>query len=147
MFSANNIDGVLLTKLKIIDTSGGDVLHGIRSDSPGFFGFGEAYFSNVELGIIKGWKRHREMTLNLMVPIGSVRFVIYDDRRKSPTNLMFQEVILSQKNYKRLTLPPMVWFAFQGKDERKNMLLNVASIPHEPQEVDQKSLDEIGFVW
>lgn len=142
-----NIDGVLLTPLEIIDTPGGNVLHGMKLDDPGYSGFGEAYFSIVESGIVKGWKRHRQMALNLVVPVGAVRFVIYDDRVVTTTYQMLQEVTLSKSNYQRLSVPPMVWMAFQGVDDQENILLNIASIRHDPREVDRKSVDEIPFVW
>ena len=100
------IDGVLLTQQKIINVSGGDVFHGVKVSDLGFDGFGEAYFSTIEFGAIKGWKRHRLMTLNLLVPIGEIKFVIYDDRPASTTNGLFQEVTLSPSNYCRLTIPP-----------------------------------------
>jgi len=144
----NNINGVLLTPLKIIDTLGGNVLHGMKLDDPGYSGFGEAYFSTIESGVVKGWKRHRQMALNLVVPVGAVRFVIYDDRLDSSTYRMYQEVTLSINNYyQRLTVPPMVWMAFQGVGGKENMLLNIASIRHEPNEADRKSVEEIPFVW
>ena len=74
-----NIEGVILTPLKKIIFPKGDILHGIKKGDDGYVDFGEAYFSTVNFGEIKGWNRHKEMTLNLVVPIGSVTFVIYDD--------------------------------------------------------------------
>ena len=136
----------MLTPLKIIDTLGGDVLHGLKQNDPGYAGFGEAYFSSVEAGTVKGWKRHRRMTLNLVVPVGAVRFVVYDDRPESPTCGVFQCVTLSTNNYQRLTVPPMVWMAFQGMEEG-GMLLNIASIEHYPEEADRKAIEEIAFSW
>lgn len=143
----NNVSGVLLSQLKIIDTLGGNVLHALKLNDPGYYGFGEAYFSFIEPSVVKGWKRHREMTLNLVVPVGAVRFVIYDDRQDSSTYQMFQEVTLSKNNYWRLTVPPMVWLGFQGIGNQENMLLNIASIQHDPNEADRKLVDEIPFVW
>ena len=143
----STIDGVLLTPLKIIDTPGGDVFHGLKTTDPGYDGFGEAYFSFVENGVIKAWKRHRRMTLNLVVPIGEVRFVIFDDRPGSASFQRFQEVTLSKDNYYRLTVPPMLWVGFQGRGEDGGMLLNIASIPHDPEESDRKSPTEIMFDW
>ena len=40
--------------------------------------FGEIYFSNINSLCIKAWKKHKIMTLNLIVPIGKVRFVFHD---------------------------------------------------------------------
>lgn len=141
------IDGVKLTLLKQIATSGGDVLHAMKNSDPGFVGFGEAYFSTVEPGAIKAWKRHREMTLNIVVPIGSIRFVIHDDREGSPNYGVFDEVVLSKDNYCRLTIPPMLWMGFQCIGNVTGMLLNVASIPHDANEVDRKKIDEFDFDW
>lgn len=144
---ASDIEGVLLTPLKIIDTPGGNVLHGMRQSDPGYEGFGEAYFSTVDAGAIKGWKRHHQMILNLVVPVGAVRFIIYDDRIKSPTYQIFQDVTLSIEKFQRLTVPPMVWMAFQGVSDSVSMLLNLANIPHNPNEVDRKLINEINFSW
>ena len=51
------ISGVLITKLKKIRDSRGAVFHGIRKSNEGFHGFGELYFSSVENGVVKGWKK------------------------------------------------------------------------------------------
>lgn len=143
----SNIDGVLLTPLKIIDVPGGDVLHGIKCSDPGYTGFGEAYFSMVEPGVVKAWKRHRKMALNLIVPLGTVRFVIYDDRQNSVSNGKYQEVILSRENYCRMTVPPMLWMGFQGVNKNTSMLLNIADIEHVPEEADRKVMNGIKYDW
>ena len=84
------IKGVEVSHLKIIDTPGGNVMHAMKKSSLGYVGFGEAYFSQIHKGAIKGWKRHSQMTLNIIVPIGSIRFVLINDFYK--TNSNFQEV-------------------------------------------------------
>ena len=141
------VEGVLVTPLKILDVPGGDVLLGMKASDLGYHGFGEAYFSSVDKGVIKAWKRHREMVLNLVVPEGAVRFVLYDDRQESTTFGKYREITLSRNNYQRLTVPPMLWMGFQGISEGTNILLNVASIPHHPDEADRLSLEEIEYHW
>ena len=139
------IDGVIITPLKIIDVPGGDVFHGMKAGDSGFAGFGEAYFSTVEFGVIKAWKRHQKMTLNLVVPVGEIKFVIYDNKNMGKES--FQEVVLSKDNYSRLTIPPMVWVGFQGISRESSMLLNIANIPHIPEESDKKEISEIIYDW
>ena len=141
------IDGVLTTPVKIISTAGGEVLHAMKQTDTGACGFGEAYFSMVEAGFIKAWKRHRLMTLNLVVPVGKIRFVMFDDRQGSQTEGLIESVCLSRENYLRLTIPPYVWMGFQGLGKRENMLLNIADIPHKPDEADRLDLDKISFDW
>ena len=139
------IDDVLITPLKIMQVNEGDVFHGIKSSDKGYVGFGEAYFSSIKPGQTKGWKRHQKMTLNIIVPSGEIQFVMFDDRNNSEGK--FQDIVISLKNYCRLTIPPMVWMAFKGLSNEKSLLLNVASIPHDPNESEVKKLDEIKYKW
>ena len=136
---------LIITPLDIIKVNKGDVMHAMKSHDPGFSGFGEAYFSVVSYNAIKAWKRHHVMTLNLVVPVGKIRFVLFDDRKES--NTQFQEVIISKDNYCRLTVPPMVWIGFEGLSDNGSMLLNIADIQHNPHEVDKKNIEQIEFNW
>jgi dTDP-4-dehydrorhamnose 3,5-epimerase len=121
------IKDLIITPLNIIAGIDGDVMHAIKKSDVGYNGFGEVYFSNIKHKSVKAWKRHKEMTLNLIVPIGKIKFVLYDDRVASEEK--FQEVIISKSNYCRLTVPPMIWMGFQGLEEGFSMLLNIANIP------------------
>ena len=139
------IDGVIITPLDIISTPNGDVLHAMKNNSKGFESFGEVYFSEIKPQKIKAWKRHRKMILNLIVPIGEVKFVMFDDRKINDSK--FFEVIISRENYCRLTIPPMIWVGFEGLAIDNSVVLNVASINHDPKEFDKKNLEEINFNW
>jgi dTDP-4-dehydrorhamnose 3,5-epimerase len=96
----------------------------------------------VNPGAIKGWKRHRAMTCNFVVPSGKIKVVIYDDRVN-----IFEEIVLSPNNYIRLTIPPMVWVGFQGLNENPSLLLNIASIIHDPAEAENKDINTIAYNW
>ncbi len=139
------IEDIILTPLEIINVPDGRVLHAIKQIDPGFNNFGEAYFSEIEPGKIKAWKRHKQMTLNLVVPIGEIRFILFDDRKGEVTK--FQEIVLSTKHYFRLTVPPMIWVGFQGSSRDNSLLLNIADLMHDPEEVDRKGINEIEFDW
>jgi len=109
-----SLEGVVLTPLKIIDVKEGSIFHALRASEVGFEGFGEAYFSQIHGGEIKPWKRHLKMTLNLIVIRGVIRFVIHDDRLGSGSYGQFREYRLGvAENYSRLTIPPMLWMAFE----------------------------------
>ena len=41
----------------------------------------------------------------------------------------------------------MIWVGFEGLSRNNSIVLNIASIPHNPLEVDRKNLDEIAFDW
>jgi len=139
------IKGLKVTPLDIIQTSGGNVMHAMKKSDTGFVQFGEAYFSNIEYQAVKAWKRHHSMTLNLVVPVGRVKFVILDDRMQDKPEL--QEVIISMENYCRITIPPMVWLGFQGLSKGNSVLLNIADMEHDPEEVDRKTITQIDYDW
>ena len=52
------MDGVVLTPLKQIKHPLGDLYHAMKKSDKDFSGFGEAYFSTVNQGCVKGWKKH-----------------------------------------------------------------------------------------
>lgn len=135
------MDGVTLTRLKQIQHTKGDVFHAMKKSDDGFDGFGEAYFSTVNQDDVKGWKKHTKMTLNLVVPVGEIEFVVYDKNSKE-----FFSVKLSKNNYQRLTVKPNLWMAFRGVGEY-NMLLNLASVEHDPKEAINIDLSEIKYEW
>ncbi|MDI6034450.1 dTDP-4-dehydrorhamnose 3,5-epimerase [Flavobacterium sp. LB2P84] len=142
------VEGVLLTPLKRIHHPMGDVFHGMKKSDAGYYGFGEAYFSTINCSDTKPWKKHFEMTLNFVVPMGEIRFVIYDDREGSPTNNHFFDVILGENNYQRITIPPRVWVAFNGVGTTYNLLLNLANLEHDPNEIERKeNLSDIPYAW
>ena len=142
-----DINDVLITPLKIISVPNGDVMHAMKSSDEGYENFGEAYFSTINSGDIKAWKRHIKMTLNLVVPSGKVKFVLYDDRQKSQSYGNYSEVIISGDNYCRLTVPPMIWLGFQGLYNKTSIILNIANIEHSPEEVEKKEIDQIFYNW
>ena len=121
--------GAVVTPLRRIANPKGDVYHGLKASEESFKGFGEAYFSTVVPGVTKGWKRHSLMTLNLVVPVGTIEFHL-----RSEDGSVFETVRLGEERYARLTIPPGVWVAFTGIGNSLNLLLNVASIAHDPEE-------------
>ena len=141
------IDGIIITHLKKIIHPKGDLYHVIKKSSDGYIGFGEAYISTIIKNEIKGWKKHHSMTLNLVVPAGAVKIVIFDDRNQSSTNGLFQEILLSKENYFRLTIPPKLYVAFQGISDSTNILLNIANIEHDPSESSNLELAKISYSW
>ena len=112
-----------------------------------FSGFGEAYFSKIDYNKIKGWTIHKEMTLNLIVPLGQVMFVIFDDRIKSNSRGNFNKIVLSNSNYQRLTVPPKLWVAFKGISKSFNLILNIANLKHNPLEMEKLPLNKIKYNW
>ena len=138
-----NLNDVLVSPLKRISTTGGDVLHAFKYFDAGFKGFGEVYFSWVEQGAIKAWKYHQRMTLNLVVPIGEVNFVFHLENQKNN----FRKESIGEDRYVRLSVPPGIWFGFQGGTFGQNLLMNLADMNHKPDEVLRKPVSFFDYNW
>ena len=132
--------GAHFTELARIETSGGEVMKALTSEEADFKGLGEAYFSRVNADSVRAWKRHSEMTVNVVVPVGHVRFVVVDGDS-------FQAFDLGpEHDYGRLTIEPGTWFGFMGGTDG-GLVLNLANIVHRPDEADGKELDEFNYDW
>ncbi|KJZ15951.1 hypothetical protein TW85_03450 [Marinomonas sp. S3726] len=134
-------DQVLITKLKVIQVEGGDVKHAFKSSEDSFKGFGEAYFSSIKAGHIKGWKRHTKMTCNLIVPIGTVKFVVGTEESG------FKHFVIGEGNHCRISIPPDYWFAFKGVSDVDSLILNISDIEHSETESIKCDLDTFKYNW
>ncbi len=107
-------------------------MHMLRADAEAFLAFGEIYFSTVYAGAIKGWHVHRRMQLNYAVPVGHIKFVLFDDREGSATRGETQEIFMGPDHYVLVTVPPLVWNGFKGIGTETALVANCASIAHDP---------------
>lgn len=143
------IDGLTVHPVRRIPDERGAVFHMLRCDAPHFTSFGEIYFSIVYSGVVKGWHRHHEMTLNYAVPVGMIKLVCHDDRPSSPTNGNTVELHVGELNYVLVTIPAMVWNGFKGEGAAPALVANCATIPHRPDEIDRLDpfSDVIPYDW
>ena len=132
------------TELSRIETSGGEVMKALTAEEPDFKGLGEAYFSRVNAASVRGWKRHNEMTVNVVVPVGHVRFVIAEE---SGNEVSFEHFDLGPDfTHGRLTIEPGTWFGFMG-GTNGGLVLNLSDIVHRPDEADGRDLDSFDYEW
>lgn len=136
-----NLLKVKTKELNVIDNANGDILHAIKSSEKEFLSFGEAYFSKIKYKKIKAWKKHKKMTCNLIVPLGKVHFVCFEDNKQ-----YFSETI-GETNYKRITIPPGIWFGFMGLEDPYSLILNIADIEHDPKEMNKIEMQDISYDW
>jgi len=129
------IDGVFIKSLKVFADERGKVMHMLRSDDAFFKQFGEIYFSVVNPGIIKGWKKHSKMTQHFSVPVGNIKLVIYDNREDSSTKGKIQEIFIGAENYQLVRIPPLVWYSFKAVGDSFALIANCPDLPHVDNEV------------
>ncbi len=131
------IDGVQVIPLKRIPDERGTIYHMLRCTDPHFVSFGEIYFSTVYPGIVKGWHRHRDMTLNYACISGRIKLVLHDDRPGSPTAGLTMERFLGPDDYSLVIIPPGVWNGFKGLSPPHAIVANCCTHPHDPSRSDR----------
>lgn len=137
--SEQAIDGVRVVPLRRIPDERGTIYHMLKRTDPDFTNFGEVYFSTVYPGVVKGWHRHKNMTLHYACVHGRVKLVIYDEREGSPTKGSLMEIFLGPDNYSLVVIPPDLWNGFKGMGSEMAIIADVIDILHE--EADSTRID------
>jgi dTDP-4-dehydrorhamnose 3,5-epimerase len=125
------IDGALVVPLRRIPDERGTIYHMLRATDPHFIAFGEIYFTTIYRGVVKGWHRHKEMTLNYACISGRIKLVLYDDRAGSVTRGAVVERFLGPDDYSLVRIPPGVWNGIKGMSE-ESIVANCSTHPHDP---------------
>ncbi len=143
------IDGIIIEPLKKIADERGKVLHMIRADSKFFVKFGEIYFSLVNPGFVKAWKRHKLMTQHFAVPIGEILLVTYDNRERSLTKGEVQQICLGENHYNLVRIPPLLWYGFKSISAVPALIANCTDTPHDPKETEKLECNDlrIPYKW
>lgn len=126
------INGVQVIPLARIPDERGTIFHMLKCTDPHFRQFGEIYFSTVYPGVIKGWHKHREMTLNYACIDGRIKLVLFDDREGSPTKGELMVIFLGPDNYSLVIIPPEVWNGFKGMSAPHAIMANCCTHAHDP---------------
>ena len=135
--------------LQRIPDERGTVFHMLRRTDPHFKEFGEIYFSSVRNGVIKGWHKHREMTLNYACVFGRIKLVLYDARDNSPTRGEISEIFLGPDNYSLVIIPPGIWNGFKGMSNPYAIVANCCTHVHDPSRTERVDPlnNEIPYDW
>ncbi len=143
------IEGVRTEKLKVFSDQRGRVMQMLRCDSKLFAGFGEIYFSTVNPGLVKAWKKHLRMTQHFAVPRGKIRLVIYDDRENSASRGAIQEIDTGEDNYMLIRIPPRLWYGFKAEGQETALIANCTDMPHDPEECLRREAEDktVPYKW
>jgi dTDP-4-dehydrorhamnose 3,5-epimerase len=137
----NRLKNIKKINLLTFKNNKGNVLRAYRKDEEKIGKFGEVYLSWINKKSIKGWKMHKKMHMNLIVPVGLVKFVFYEKN-------IFKEVIIGDNKYYRIYVPNKIYFAFQNLSKKKSLVINYSNIIHQnTDETINKNLNEIIYKW
>ena len=149
MTGDGRIDGVKVVPLRRIPDERGTILHMLRRSDEHFVEFGEIYFTSVYEGVIKGWHKHREMTLNYACIHGRIKLVLFDDREGSLTRHQLMELFLGPDDHSLVVIPPEIWTGFKGMTSPFAIVANCCTHEHDPSRstrLDPFS-DQIPYDW
>ena len=141
------IEGVQITPLKQICDQRGAVMHMLRGAQLSCIQ--EVYCSLVKSRAIKAWKRHHRMIQHYAVPVGKINLVLFDDRPNSSTHNMIQEIMTGVDCYGLIEIPSMIWYGFMGLDDGDSLIINGASLEHDPDEIDHldQNTRQVPYMW
>ncbi|NQT49997.1 glycosyltransferase [Candidatus Kuenenbacteria bacterium] len=141
------INGIKIQPLKIFKDERGAVLKMIDKNNPEFKEFGEMYFSQINPGVIKGWKKHLRINQLFAVPVGNMKLVLYDDREDSSTKGEIQEIEFGIDNYVFISLPPQVWYSWKALGKSPAIIANLINEVHDPEESKTADLNDAQFPY
>lgn len=141
------IEGVVVQPLPQILDERGKIMHFLKRTDPWFREFGEVYFSTVYPGVVKAWHQHTRLTLNYVVPVGNIKFVLFDARPGSATEGTVQELFLGADNYCLVLVPPLIWNGFKGIGVHTALVANCATEEHDPNEIVRLDPKENGIPY
>lgn len=116
---------LVIRDIDVIETTGSTLLKFIDDSRDDFSGFGEVYSCKIGEGVDRGWKIHALATCNVMVPVGSVTFVVSDFDMRTWS---FQTI--GNERMKRLVIPPYHWYRFIGESKPYSLITNLMSIAY-----------------
>ena len=132
----DKLDEIQIINLEKILLKGGNIIKVFKKSDLKSVPFEEVYFSSVDHNFIKGWKKKKKMIMNLMVATGNVEFIFVTNDFKNS-----KKIIVGESNNVRVQVPPNIWFCFKGISTKLNLVLNLASIEHNPDEIERLEIN------
>jgi dTDP-4-dehydrorhamnose 3,5-epimerase len=137
----SEIEGVVVTPLKLLPNDKGRLMEVQRSDDPHFPGFGQVYVTQSFAGVVKAWYRHNTQIDQIAVITGLAKLVLFDDRVGSPTHGMVQKIVLGELSPKLVLIPRLVWHGFQAIGDTSAFFLHLNDRPFDFAAPDEDRLD------
>jgi dTDP-4-dehydrorhamnose 3,5-epimerase len=121
------IDGVAVRRAKVLCDERGRLGEIMRADDPWFEKFGQIYFTTTYPHVVKAWHFHKRQTDHFYVLKGTVKIVLYDDRKESVTCGVVNEVYLGEQSPGLLRIPPGVQHGWMCVGQVEAYVVNLVS--------------------
>jgi dTDP-4-dehydrorhamnose 3,5-epimerase len=145
------IEGVVTKKLKVIPDERGWLMEILRNDDDLFKKFGQVYLTTAYPDVVKAWHMHKIQTDNFTCVYGTMKVVLYDDRKNSKTKGEINEFSIGEKNPMLISVPPYVYHGFKAIGTKTAYFLSVPTEPYNYKKPDEYRLppdtDKIPYDW
>ncbi len=149
--NSGNLHQLVVAPLKKVVNDRGYLQEVQRSDEPHFPGFGQAYLTATNPGVIKAWYRHHRQIDQIALAQGTLRLALYDARPASPTFGVVQELVISDDRPVLVQIPTGIWHGFQALGTGPALLLHLNTVAFRFGDVDEDRLPpatpEIPYRW
>jgi dTDP-4-dehydrorhamnose 3,5-epimerase len=98
------------------------------------------YQTTIRPGKVKGWVVHRKQDDRLFISLGTLKWVLYDDREDSPTYKMLNVIYLSEQNRGLLLVPRGVFHAVQNVGHTDAVFVNMPTRAYDHADPDKYRL-------
>ena len=126
----SNIQDVKVIPLKQILDERGKIMHMLKCTDTHFKEFADINFAISFPGVIRAWHKRKTMTSNIAVIFGKVKWVLFDDRKDSPTNGCLDEYFLGEGNYFLLQIPPNIVSGYKTIGTSQSIVANCTDETH-----------------
>lgn len=145
------IAGVEIKPLKPIVDERGFLMETLRADDPIFKGFGQAYVTTVNDGVVKAWHYHENQIDNFICLVGHIKLVLYDCREDSPTYGVINEFFIGERNPMLVQIPTRVLHGFKGISAPHALVLNLPDKAYNYENPDEFRVDphenDVPYDW
>jgi len=137
------MQGVKVIALKKVRNEKGFLQEVQRIDDTEFPGFGQAYITATNPGIIKAWYLHHKQIDQIALVKGELLLALYDTREDSPTRRRLKEIHITETEPLLVQIPPGVWHGFQSIGDEPAMLLHMNTITYSFENTDEDRLPPV----
>jgi len=126
----------------------------LRKDDPFYKGFGQAYVSSINPGVVKGFHKHSMQTDHVVCVVGQIKLVLIRDLGPRPsggTMADVEEHHLSVLSPQMVVIPPDIYHGWMCVGNEPALVINFSTHPFDPQTPDEERVDPHdnpwGYVW
>ena len=131
------IEGVAVKEVKNVLKNNGHLTEIYREEwKLDDFSVGQVFQVSLHPGGVSAWHAHQHTTDRIFVNHGTIKVVLYDGRKDSPTYGKVNEFRCGELRPMLIVVPPKVWHGVQNYSAQPASLLNIVDSAYEYEDPD-----------